>query len=157
MLAKLRSDQGHGGKYNKPSAQRHDLGWGASWQTGLSIFSRYWKGLGPITGTGNIVLLTSALTVHSGSLEIKCSLEFQLTELPFLLSQPLVLLHHWQVMEEQGGLSETSMQMLTASKSAYSDNLTPVKQSGKNTKTTEMHKRGGHLSSYLSLAAMTLH
>lgn len=135
MLAKLWSDQGHGGKYNKPSTPRHDLDWGASWQTGRSIFSQYWKGLGPITGPGNIVLLTSALTVHSGSLEIKCSLEFQLTELPFLLSQPPVLLHHWQVMEEQTvvgvKLSETSMQMLTASKSAYSDNLTPVKQSGK--------------------------
>lgn len=63
----------------------------------------------PITGTGYIVLLTSALTVHLGSPEIKRLLEFKLTELPFPLSQPPVLLCHWRVMEEQNKLSEASM------------------------------------------------
>lgn len=90
---------------------------------GLSIFSHCWKGPGPITGTGYIVLLTSAPTVHLGSSEIKRSLEFKLTELPFPLSQPPVLLCQWRVMEEQNKLSEASMQIVTASKSADSDSL----------------------------------
>lgn len=90
---------------------------------GLSIFSHRRKGPGPITGAGYIVLLTSALTVHLGSSEIKRPLESKLTELPFLLSQPPVLLCHWRVMEEQNKLSEASMQIVAASKSADSDSL----------------------------------
>lgn len=123
QLGKLRQDEGQGSKYNTSSARHHDLDWRASWQTASLSPHTAEKGPSPITGPGYIVLLTPAPTVHSGSSEIKRSPEFKLTELPFLLSLPPVLLCHWRLMEEENKLSEASMQIVTASKSADSDSL----------------------------------